>query len=319
MDDGATASLAALSGMADNSTVTRMHIVDHALRMASTSFDRLESWWESASTRRAIGTVLVVVFVAVLVLVELARRGWLPAAMLGVVPRSHFVAVSAVFTCLLVIEVAGLIFALARSVADSVGKQFELLALILIREVFIELGHAGEPLEWAGLRDALPQIAGNMVGALVVFALLVPFYQSQRHRAITSDGEDQASFVRAKKAVSLSLLGAFALLGVETALGTFTGRAAAPFFPSFYTILVLSDVLLVLVSLRYSTTFRVVFRNAAFAAATVLIRLALSAPPFVNVLLATGATLFLVATTLAYNAWRDEERPPPATPLLRTR
>jgi hypothetical protein len=42
-------------------------------------------------------------------------------------------AVSVVFTLLPIVEVAGLIFALARSVADSLGKQFELLALILIR------------------------------------------------------------------------------------------------------------------------------------------------------------------------------------------
>ena len=81
-----------------------------------------------------------------------------------------------------------------------------------------------------------------------------------------------------------------------------------PFLASFYTILVLGDVVIVLVSLRYRTTFHIVFRNSAFAGATVLVRLALSAPPYVNVLLATGATLFLLATTFVYNAWWEQER-----------
>ena len=283
-------------------------IIGRTLRSAESTFDWLEARWESPAVRRATGTFLVAIFVVVLTVVEFGRRGWLPDALRDVVPRSHFVAVSVVFTFLLVLEVAGLIFALARSVANSVGKQFELLALILIREVFVELGNAGEPLEWAGLRDAMPHIAGNMLGALIVFALLVPFYRIQRHRAITSASGDQASFVRAKKVVSLTLLCAFIFLGTETVVGALGGRASFPFFASFYTILVLSDVLLVLVSLRYSTTFRVVFRNAAFAAATVLIRLALSAPPFVNVLLAAGATVFILATTMAYNAWREEDR-----------
>ena len=157
------------------------------------------------------------------------------------------------------------------------------------------------------MRDGLPHIAGNMLGALIVFALLVPFYRIQRHRAITTVDGDQASFVRAKKAVALTLLCAFVFLGAETVMRKLTGGPSFPFLASFYTILVLSDVLIVLVSLRYSTTFPVVFRNAAFAGATVLVRLALSAPPFVNVLLAIGATLFILATTLAYNAWREHD------------
>ena len=286
-----------------------MDVAALPVRAACRAFGWIEARWDAAATRRITGTLLVIVFVAVLVTVELGRRGWLPSAIAAIVPRSHFAAVSVVFWFLLVIEVVGLVFALARSVANSLGKQFELLALILIREAFVGLGNAGEPLEWAGISVALPHIAGDMLGALVVFGLLVPYYRVQRHRVITSDGAGQASFVCAKKAVSVVLLIAFVYLGADTLARRIGGGESPPFFASFYTLLVLSDVLLVLVSLRYSNTFRVVFRNAAFAAATVLIRLALSAPPYVNVLLATGASLFALFTSLAYNAWREEEGP----------
>ena len=284
----------------------RAGLVAHACRV----FDWLEQRWESPRVRRATGTALVVVFVGALIVIEARREGWLPDAVAALVPAGHFAAVSAVFTFLLIVEVAGLVFALARSVADSLGKQFELLALILIREAFVELGQAREPLEWAGVAGAVPHLAGDMLGALIVFGMLVPYYRIQRHRAITAHGDDQANFVCAKKAVSVMLLGAFLALGVATLRQWIAGRTPAPFFATFYTILVLSDVLLVLVSLRYSTTFHVVFRNAAFAAATVLIRLALSAPPYVNVILAAGASVFALATSLAYNAWRaDAARP----------
>ena len=283
-------------------------LTDRMLNEGGAVFDRLKARWQSTGARRGTGTILVVMFVGLVALVELARRGLLPSALATLVPRSHFVAIGVVFSFLLVLEVAGLVFALASSVAEWVGKQFELLALILIREVFVELGTVPEPLVWAGMGDRLPHIAANMVGALIVFALLVPFYRIQRHRTITTDGGDQARFVRAKKTLALAILGAFAILGAESVLGNIVGRAPFPFLASFYTILVLGDVVIVLVSLRYSTTFHIVFRNSAFAGATVLVRLALSAPPYVNVLLATGATLFLLATTFVYNAWWEQDR-----------
>lgn len=273
-------------------------------------FDWLEARWEAPRTRRALGASLVALFVAALVVIELRRRGWLPAALHDDVPANHLSAVSAIFSLLLVVEVAGLVFALARSVADSLGKQFELLALILIREAFVQFGHAGEPLVWGGIAATVPHALADMAGALIVFALLVPYYRVQQHHAITTHGGEQASFVCAKKVVSVFLLGTFIALGASWLIRRFAGEAPGMFFPTFYTVLVLSDVLIVLISLRYTTTFNVVFRNAAFAAATILIRLALSAPPYVSVAVSTGAVLFALVTSMVYNAWRDPGAPP---------
>lgn len=56
-----------------------------------------------------------------------------------------------------------------------------------------------------------------------------------------------------------------------------------------------------LISLRYTDTYAVVFRNAGFALATVVLRLALVAPAYVKVLLGLGATDFVIALTAAYN------------------
>lgn len=273
-------------------------------------FDWLEAGWEAPRTRRALGAWLVTLFVVALIVIEMSRRGWLPAALHHLVPTNHLSAVSAIFSLLLVIEVAGLVFALARSVADSLGKQFELLALILIREAFMQFGHAGEPIVWRGVAASIPHALADMAGALIVFALLVPYYRIQRHRAITAHGGEQASFVCAKKIVSVVLLGTFVVLGVSWLVRWLIGDAPEMFFPTFYTVLVLSDVLIVLISLRYTTTFDVVFRNAAFAAATILMRLALGAPPYVSVAVSTGAVLFALVTSMVYNAWRDPSAPP---------
>lgn len=273
-------------------------------------FDVLNRGWSAPRTRRLSATLIVTVFLASIATVELGRHGWLPAPMLGSIPRSHFAAVSLAFSLLLFFEIAGLVFSLARSVADSVGKQFELLALILMREAFLEFAHSREPMDWQGVEAAVPHVVADMAGALAVFALLIPYYRVQRHRAITADEVEQANFVRAKKAVSVALLGAFIALALIILPAEIRGERTIPFFPTFYTVLVLSDVLMVLISLRFSSTFYVVFRNAGFAAAALLVRVALSAPPYINVALAVAATGFALALSYAYNAWAQLDQRP---------
>jgi hypothetical protein len=269
--------------------------------LACQAFDVLARWWEVRRTHRLLGTALVLLFLLALAVIELNRRGLLPEAIAASVPLGHFAAVGLVFTFLLVFEVASLILALARSVADSLGKQFELLSLILMRDAFLEFGSYGEPIVWANLREAVPHALADMAGGVGVFILLDFYYRAQRHRAITLHERDQQSFVSAKKVVALVLLIVFVLLALHTLWNAVRGRHTSAFFPDFYTVLVLSDVLILLISLRYSASFPVVFRNAGFTAATVIVRVALSAPAYVNALLATGAVAFALVLSLAYN------------------
>jgi hypothetical protein len=275
--------------------------MDFLLALSARAFDALQSRWESHATQRRIGTALVVAFLGTIALAELRRRALLPPALAALAPASHLAAVNVVFTLLLLLEVASLVLALPRSVADSVGKQFELLSLILLRKAFFEFAGFGEPITWEHAEAAVPPILADLAGALAVFAVTEVYYRIQRHQPITAGTEEQANFVRAKKAVALALLASFVVLAVDAARTMLAGDRPR-FFETFYTILIFSDILIVLLSLRYSVDYAVVFRNSAFAAATVLIRLALTAPAYVNVLLGVGASVYALLLSLAYNA-----------------
>ena len=280
---------------------------DRLLAALERWFDALEARWEGTRSQRALGTVLTAAFLAGVFVIELNQRGWLPERLSEALPTNHFGAVGFVFTLLLAVEIVGLVFALARSVAESLGKQFEVFALILLRKAFLEYARFGEPVSWPDVAKSLPHVLADLGGALLVFVLLGAYYRVQRHRAITSHAPDRHSFVRAKKAVSLLLLAVFAAMGLDAVHHALVGEEAGAFFASFYTVLVLSDILLVLVSMRYSGRFCVVFRNSGFAAATTIVRLALSAPPVVNALLGVGALAFAVVLSLAYNAFDPRE------------
>ncbi|MBP1684486.1 MAG: hypothetical protein H6Q33_629 [Deltaproteobacteria bacterium] len=266
-------------------------------------FDRLQRAWGSAHQQRATGNLLVGSFLAALAAIEVSRHGWLPAPLAPWVPVNHFHAVDFALTLLLVLEVIGVVFSLAHSVSESVGKQFEIFSLILLRHSFKALTTFEEPVGWAQVQPAIGQMASDAIGALLVFAGTLLFDRLQRHRPITADVHERESFIAAKKIVALVLLACFVAIVLNDARHALGDGKTYNFFAAFYTLLIFSDVLLVLISLRHSSTYPVVFRNSGFAVTTVFLRLAFTAPPHLNAAIGFGAVLFACGLTMAYNGF----------------
>ena len=274
----------------------------------STLFDRLEKVWEGRTTRHALSAILIVSFFGALVLIELSRQGMLAGmpAPLHRIPTNHFYAIDVAFTLFLVFELASLVFGLATSVSDALGKQFEVFSLIMLRQSFKELIHFNEePITWSlgspASREAVQLVIADATSALLIFVAVGFFYQLQRRRRITASAYELRRFIAAKKLVSLVLLVVFAGMGGIALYDVVAIENGFKFFDAFYTVLIFSDVLIVLLSLRYSSTFHVVFRNSGFAAATVMIRLALAGPRYFDGLIGVGAAIYAIGLVAAYN------------------
>ncbi|HSL16328.1 MAG TPA: hypothetical protein VLB51_00315 [Methylomirabilota bacterium] len=277
---------------------------------SSLLFDRLEARWDTLATQRRVATLLTLVFLAGMLIIELRRQGWLPESLAVHLPDKHFDAILWAFTLLLLAEVISLIFALAKSVATAVGKQLEIMSLILVRQSFKELTKFSEPIEWSDtVQDQVVFILSDAFGALAIFAILVVYARLQRHQPIGRDAAERTSFIASKKLIALALLASLALIAVHVVWSWWTGThtdslfnvLSNDFFEIFYTLLIFADVLIVLISLRSSITYPVVFRYFGFAVATVLIRLALTAPRFIDAGLGITAALFALALTWLYN------------------
>lgn len=279
--------------------------------------DRWFQWalnsWESRVRIRFIGTLLIVVYLASLIVIEAGARGFLPSRLAVFIPTNHYYAISTAFTFLLFIEMIDLVFGLARSFSDSIGKQFQIFALILLRHSFKEFAALPEPLSWPVSPDPVLHIISTSMGALIIFAVLLLYYKILRHQPITDDQFEARGFISAKKVIAIILLAVFIIMGIDFCFVLVYTHHNIHFFDTFYTILVFCDILIVLLSLRYSSRFEVVFRNSGFALATVVLRLALSAPPHLSALLGIGAVLYVVGLTWVYNAFmasigRTEQR-----------
>jgi hypothetical protein len=184
-----------------------------------------------------------------------------------------------------------------------VGKQFEILSLILLRNAFKELAYLPEPITFIGHEEAVLRIVSDGFGALLVFALLGYYYRIQAQYQDVKEyakGKpiDLFSFVAAKKGIALIILGIFLYMGGTTMYNWMAGIPQSDFFHDFYTLLIITDILLVLIAQCFQPSFYAVFRNSGYALSTLIIRLALAAPAYFNVLLGMTAAIFAIAMTL---------------------
>lgn len=264
-------------------------------------FDPLHHFWEHEKLHKKIAAALIFLFVTSVIAIELERQGLLPD-FLSTIPNNHFYAVQAAFTVVLILEVISLIFTIPCSFSKSVGKQFEIFSLILMRNAFKELSYFPEPITYAGNEEAILRILSNGFGALLIFGLLGLYYIIQKKNPEDSlSSLEIFAFVSVKKGIALVLLGFFTFMGIRSLSLSALGIPHSDFLHDFYTVLILADILLVLCSQCFQPSFYAIFRNSGYALATLIIRIALAAPPFYNVLLGLAAAIFAILLTFSSN------------------
>lgn len=261
-------------------------------------FDVLDEHWESTPVSKVISNIVVVFFVAGLFVGLLSHLELIDMGD----NFSSFFAIELAFNVLLVFEVLGLIFLIPKSVADSVGKQFEIISLLLLRDAFKEFGHYLGELSWdVGFLMELLPIVSDAFGAILIFLITGLFYRAQRHKRITQNYEEQKGFVAIKKLISIYLTVSFIGLGIYDIISAYQTHQFIYSIKLFYTLLIFTDVFILLFSLRYNTKYYNLFRYSSFALATIFLRLTLSAPAYYNVLLAVIAGLMVLGVTSIYN------------------
>jgi hypothetical protein len=187
------------------------------------------------------------------------------------------------FSIILIAEVYLLVYYLPTSFARSLGKQIEIVALIEIRSVFKDLDTTSN---WPWEAAFFP----HLLSAMVLGGVLVWFYHLLPRRVARIEEQDLARFVDFKTALAGLLSLAFVGLSVYSLGAWLVEIVTMPdhlhsdlnsiFYNEFFTALILVDVLLLVVSFRYSDDFGLVLRNSGFVVATILLRRALGIEPW---------------------------------------
>ncbi len=269
-------------------------------------YDILEKRWDKLRNSHFISNLAVVLFIVGIVISVLSHFHYIYFTV------GRFFAIELSFAVLLFTEIFDLVFLITHSVADSVGKQFEIISLLLLRSCFKELGHLPLDSTWdSNTLAALMPLIVDAFGAVLIFLINVFFYKQQRHVQITKNEDERLQFIFQKKVVAFSILLILFSFGIYIAIHYFTGGIEIDFFHNYYSILIFSDILILILSLRYSTQYIHLFRYSSFALATVILRFSLSAPKYFNVLLGVSSGLFVLIITLVYNFFNKTIAPIP--------
>lgn len=291
----------------------------HKLEPLTHLYDQLQQAWDKTRTRRLVALAIFWVYIVLILGIELNRMHLLPPQLATIMPTNHFYAIHVAFTLILGIEVMGLILTLSLSLSRSLAKQLEILALILLRNAFKELAGLPEPVNLAHDPEPILRIAVAGSTALAIFICMGWYGRVRQSHNYITNPEERMGYVISKKLIALGLFLIFVSVGVRDAWLFIMHGIEVPFFETIYTVLIFSDIALVLIAQRYMPSFHAVFRNSAFVIATLIMRLSLSAAWPWDTVASLFAALYVLGLTWATNVFAPEHvkprrHPPHASP-----
>ena len=222
------------------------------------------------------------------------------------------------FSIILIYEIYLLVHYLPRSFTTSVSKQFEIISLIIIRRIFGDIPHIELASSWFSTTENL-QLIYDLVGILVLFFLIYLFNRSRSKIIPSKLTTNLKRFVNSKRAVSLILLPVLIITSTYTLYSWIKTQffstsiitsfeLNAIFYNEFFTILILADVFILLLSFQYTERYSQLIRNTGFVICTILIRLSFGTDGLTNVVLIVSSVAFGLLVLRIYQATEHLEK-----------
>lgn len=188
------------------------------------------------------------------------------------------------FSILLAYEVYQLIRAIPESFSTAVGKQFEIVTLLVVRDIFKRLSELEFSGDWT-VDSELKLIVLECLTFITLFTTSL-IYRANSNTDTKVDFKDNEllNFVQNKQKIAVVLLATYLIVAIFSftnwviSLSEGDGSVTREiFFLDFFTILILADILILLISYGYSTDFTNLARNTGFILSTVVLRVAIGA------------------------------------------
>ncbi len=213
------------------------------------------------------------------------------------------------FSFILVYEAFLLIYYLPRSFTTSVSKQYEIISLILIRKIFKDIPDVNLDDNWF-LNENNIQLIYDLSGILIIFFLIFIFRKLKENLPNLSVNKNLERFINYKRLISLILVPVLTTLCLISFFDWFNGVFSNDpfddnlnylFFVDFFTILILVDVFILLISFQYTERYSQLIRNTGFIISTILLRLSFSATGLVSIILLVSGIIFGIIILAIYN------------------
>jgi hypothetical protein len=226
------------------------------------------------------------------------------------------------FSFILIYEVYLLIYYLPKSFTTYITKQYEIITLIIIRKLFKDLSALELSSDWFDIKGDL-QFTYDILASIILFYLIYQFEkQGTRKSQPQNKNEPQIErFIRRKKIIAVVLVPIFFTMALFTLVNWTSDISFASnnlpsfekinnlFFDEFFTVLILVDVVLLLISFFYTDKFHKIIRNSGFVVSTILIRMSFGVSGLISTILIVVAVLFGLAIITIHNKYEKNAVP----------
>ncbi len=228
------------------------------------------------------------------------------------------------FSFILIYEVYLLVYYLPKSTTIYIGKQYEIITLIIIRRIFKDLSILEFKEDWFNSKIN-QNFTIDLLATVILFYLIYLFYKLNKTNELsqpkTETTEAVYKFIKLKNALAMCLIPIFLILSFYS-LGHWIYESFFSiselvktikdvnkiFFDDFFTFLILTDVLLLLFSFFLSDKFNKVIRNSGFIISTILIKISFGTEGILNTILILIAVLFGVIILYIHNKYEKIEK-----------
>lgn len=293
-----------------------------ALADLNAVFRRVLSEHAKEKVERVILIIAILSYVVHLSIIGLADLGLIAVSQNFL--RNPIAAIYTPFSFILLYEVYLLIYFLPKSITFYIAKQYEIITLIVIRRIFKDIAYIELNADW--FKDGADlQFTFDTVTSLILFLVILFFYKNIGKRQFVQVDQSPTiddkvyQFVRLKQVLAVILIPvlfslaiyAFTAWGLEFTsdyqLGIIEFKDInSIFYDDFFTILIIVDVLLLLMSLFHSQDFHKIMRNSGFVISTILLKISLSSFGLVSNFLIVGAVVFGLLVLIIHNQYEKE-------------
>lgn len=291
-----------------------MYLSKHAENL----YQKLLSKKTKEKSERVILWIALVSFIIHLLMIGLIHFDLINIDTSSNLLNNPIAAIYTPFSFILVYEVYLLIYYLPKSTSTYISKQYEIIALIIIRRLFKDLSDLTLSSNWFANKNDL-QFTYDLLASVLLFYLIYLFHiQRTRNygtiRINTKQSSSISKFITAKKWIATALVPMLLTLAIFSffnwSIGIFQPLEGNPisfkninniFFEQFFNILIIADVILLLFSFFHTDEFHKVIRNSGFIISTILIRISFSVDGIINNLLIVSAVLFGLTILFIHN------------------
>ena len=214
------------------------------------------------------------------------------------------------FSFILIYEVYLLVYYIPKSFSNYIIKQYEIISLIILRKLFKDLSIIDQDGGWAQFQDF--HLPYQLITSLILF-IVIYLFNKEIKKTINIKGKSINKFIKFKKIISTLLYPILFLLALHTLISWLNDVSInfkidnlnldKLFFYEVFSILIVVDVLLLLISFFYTDKFHKIFRNSGFIISTILIRLSFGFQTPLSNILILSAVFFGLLILIIHNKY----------------